>query len=392
MTQVYDLVVVGAGMVGASAALAFARRGYRVALIERESIDVMTCPEGDEIDLRVSAISPASQQLLSELGVWSEIHRLRSCDYHDMHVWHQNGNAQMHFSAQQLAASHLGTIVENRLIVALLLRHIRYLKNVTLYQGCMVEGIEQLPDAVSVVTSKGSNIRAELLIAADGRQSSVRSLLDLPLVAGDYHQSAIVANVETELPHQHTAWQRFLTTGPLAFLPLWDGQCSIVWSADSDYAETLMALPDIEFKQVLESAFDSRLGAIRRCGQRAMFPLNWHQARQWLKQRVLLIGDAAHGVHPLAGQGVNLGFSDVRLLTDLCQAGESLYQPRVLRRFERQRKAETVSATHLFTLLKYLYGQQNQAVGLMRDLGMTIVNKSSAINRMIVKNALNNMS
>ena len=153
-----------------------------------------------------------------------------------------------------------------------------------------------------------------------------------------------------------------------------------------------MALSDIEFRQALENAFESRLGVVKQCGQRAVFPLNWHQARQWLKQRVLLIGDAAHGVHPLAGQGVNLGFSDVRLLVDFFHSGESLYQPRVLRRFERQRKAETASATHLFTLLKYLYGQQNQAVGLMRDLGMTIVNKSSPINRMIVKNALNNMS
>jgi ubiquinone biosynthesis UbiH/UbiF/VisC/COQ6 family hydroxylase len=392
VSQRYDVLIVGAGMVGATAALAFARKGYQVALMERELLDDFDITGSDDIDLRVSAISPASQQLLSELGVWPEVQRLRSCDYHEMHVWHEHGDAQMHFSAQQIAASHLGTIVENRSLVAVLIQHLRYLKNVDLFHSCMVSQIEQSDDRVAVVTSEGKTIQAGLLLAADGRQSGVRSILEVSVVSGDYHQSAIVANVKTGLPHQNTAWQRFLATGPLAFLPLWNGQCSIVWSADTQYAESLMALPDDKFNRSLEAAFESRLGSIEGCSQRAIFPLNWHQANQWLSGRVLLIGDAAHGVHPLAGQGVNLGFSDVAVLIALFSNGEDLYQPKRLRRFERQRKAETVLATHLFTTLKHIYAQQNDCVCQVRDMGMKIVDGMPLIRFKVIQNAINSMS
>jgi 2-polyprenylphenol 6-hydroxylase len=392
MSRNYDVLVVGAGMVGACAALAFARKGYQVVLMEREALDSIEMPNNDEIDLRVSAISPASQQLLSELGVWPEVHRERSCDYHSMNVWHENGTAQVHFSAQQIAVSHLGSIVENRLLQALLLQQLRYLKNVDLFQSCVLDQIEQSEDSVTVFTCEGKSIQASLLLAADGRQSSVRSVLDMSVSSGDYHQSAIVANVKTELSHQNTAWQRFLSTGPLAFLPLWDGQCSIVWSADTQYAETLMALPVDDFKQALQAAFESRLGKIVDCSQRAVFSLHWHQANQWLSGRVLLIGDAAHGVHPLAGQGVNLGFSDVALLNRMFAAGENLYQVKRLRRFERQRKAETVLATKLFSALKQIYAQQDPIFSLMRDVGMSIVDKNPIVNRILIQKALNNIS
>jgi 2-polyprenylphenol 6-hydroxylase len=388
----YDLIIVGAGMVGASAALAFARKGYRVAVLERENLDAITMPAGADIDLRVSAISPASQQLLSELGVWSEIHRQRCCDYRHMCVWQENGHAKMHFSAQQLATSHLGSIVENRSLVTLLLEQLGYLKNVDIMQLSHIEQLEQSAQSVSVTTSTGQRIEAELLIAADGRQSSIRTLMKMPLAGGSYHQNAIVANVQTELAHQYTAWQRFLHSGPLAFLPLWDGRCSIVWSVDSEQAQSLMAMPQEDFIEALEQAFESTLGRITSCTERAAFALNWHSAEQWLQGRVLLIGDAAHGVHPLAGQGVNLGFADVSVLVDLFNAGESLYQPKRLRQFERRRKAETVTATHLFSALKSIYGRKHPIIALLRDLGMNVVDKSTLVNRMVTQRALNNLS
>ena len=231
-----------------------------------------------------------------------------------------------------------------------------------------------------------------MLLAADGRNSTAARLLQVPVVGGTYQQMAIVANVDTELPHHNTAWQRFLATGPLAFLPLSNGQSSIVWSADDELAQELLALSDSEFTERLAEAFEYRLGRVTATSQRASFPLHWHSAEQWLTGRVLLIGDAAHGVHPLAGQGVNLGFGDVALLDNLLTTGEPVFQPRLLRRFERQRKAETVTATHLFTALKQIYAQTNPVLCLARDVGMSLVEKNRMVKRLVMLSAMHNMA
>lgn len=379
-------------MVGAAAALALAHKGFSVALIERQSVDVETIQLSDEFDLRVSAISPASQQLLDELGVWSLVRGQRSCDYRKMLVWHENGSSQMHFDCEQIGVSHLGTIVENKIIQSVLLQQLNGLTNVTLFPAQQVESIQQSQTTVELTTSSGQTLQAELLIAADGRGSTVRQLLHLPVSSGSYQQTAIVANVTTEQPHEHTAWQRFLTSGPLAFLPLSNGQCSIVWSADRIKADELLRLSDDDFKRQLSAAFDYRLGAVTACSARAGFPLNWHSAGRWLLGRVLLVGDAAHGVHPLAGQGVNLGFGDVALLTRLLTTGQAVFQVRLLRRFERQRKAETVTAMHLFSALKTVYGQHNPLICKLRDFGMNVVEKNRLIKRLVMQSALHNMS
>ena len=391
MKQEFDAMVLGAGMVGAATALMLARNGLQVALIERESVDALKAPDLERADLRVSAISPDSQQLLGALGVWDEIHR-HACDYHAMEVWHENGVARMHFAAEQIAASHLGSIVENRLIQAALLQHLSYLPNAQIFQQQQIDDLQQDDSAVRVSTSAGQTLSARLLIAADGRASSVRQRLHMTVTAGDYRQTAIVANVATEQAHRHTAYQRFLSTGPLAFLPLANGQSSIVWSADTARAAELMQLDDEAFSAELSAAFEYRLGAVTGCSERAAFPLNWHTADQWLNGRVLLIGDAAHGVHPLAGQGVNLGFGDVALLRALISdAGAAFDQRRLLRRFERQRKAETTAATHLFSALKQIYGQSSPLLATLRDAGMALVENNLLIKRNVLQSAVRNM-
>ena len=391
MTQSFDALVLGAGMVGAATALMLARTGYQVALVERESVDALQTPDLDRIDLRVSAISPDSQHLLAELGVWDEIRR-HACDYHQMEVWHEHGAARMHFGAEQIAASHLGSIVENRLIQAAMLKHLSYLPNVQIFQQQTIEELQQDDDAISITTSAQQALSARLLIAADGRASSVRQRLHLTVTAGDYRQTAIVANVTTEQPHRQTAYQRFLATGPLAFLPLANGQSSIVWSADSERAEELLQLDEEAFVAELSAAFEYRLGNVTASSQRAGFPLNWHNADQWLSGRVLLIGDAAHGVHPLAGQGVNLGFGDVALLRELFPAASrALDNHRLLRRFERQRKAQTRAATHLFSALKIIYGQASPQLATLRDIGMSAVEKNILIKRNVLQSAIRNM-
>lgn len=391
MKHAFDIVVVGAGMVGSSAALALARKGLSVALIERQALTEKDWAQSDEFDLRVSAISPSSQQLLAQLGIWSEIPQQRLCDYHNMCVWHENGSAEMNFCCEQVGATHLGSIVENRLILAALQKQLKLLNNVNLFAGQAIDSIQQTDQQV-MVTAGDLKLTGQLLIAADGRGSSVRKLTRLPATGGSYQQTAIVANVTTEHPHEHTAWQRFLVTGPLAFLPLSNGQSSIVWSADTARAEALLQLSDEEFVEQLSKAIEYRLGVITAISARAGFPLGWHMAERWLEGRVLLIGDAAHGVHPLAGQGVNLGFADVALLARSLSAEQSIYNPKVLRRFERQRKAETSTAMHLFSALKLFYGQQNRLVSKARDMGMSVVEKNLLIKRLVMRSAMQNMA
>lgn len=391
MKQKFEILVLGAGMVGATTALALARHGYSVALVERQDTDLLNEELPENIDSRVSAVSPASQQLLQELGVWKEVTLLRSCDYHKMVVWHENGSASMQFDSEQIGIGHLGTIVENRLLQAVLLKHLKHLPNVQIFKQQQIESVHQTDIEVQVVTSSGQQLQAELLIAADGRESTVRKLLHLPATTGSYRQTAIVANVTTELPHQHTAWQRFLETGPLAFLPLSTGQSSIVWSADSEFADELMGLSDDDFRRQLSKAFELTLGDVTATSQRMAFPLSWHTANQWLAGRVLLIGDAAHGVHPLAGQGVNLGFGDVVALKQILLPGQPAFQARLLRGFERQRKAETITATHLFSALKFMYGQSSPVLCRVRDMGMSFVDKNRMIKRLVLQSAVHNM-
>ena len=385
-----DAIVIGAGMVGAATALMLARNGYQVALLEQASVDALQAPDLERMDLRVSAISPASQNLLQTLGVWREIHA-QACDYHYMEVWHEHGAARLHFAAEQIAASHLGSIIENRRIQAALLQHLSHLPNVQILQQQQIDDLQQDDDAVRITTSAQQSLSARLLIAADGRGSSVRQRLHMGVLAGDYHQTAIVANVTTELPHRHTAYQRFLASGPLAFLPLANGQSSIVWSAERERADELLQLDDELFMAELSAAFEYRLGEVSAISDRAAFPLNWHSAGQWLKGRVMLIGDAAHGVHPLAGQGVNLGFGDVNLLRQLfAESSIALDQRRQLRRFERQRKSQTMAATHLFTALKQIYGQTSPLLGGLRDIGMNVVEKNGLIKRTVLQSAITN--
>lgn len=392
MKQQFDVIVVGAGMVGASAALALARKGLTVAMVERQPFSDNDWQQTDEVDLRVSAISPASQQLLAQLGIWSEIQQYRFCDYHKMCVWHENGSAQMNFACEQTGASHLGTIVENSLIQWVLHKQLKLLNNVTLFGEQVVESIQQSDQSITLLTSAKQTLNGQILIAADGRDSTVRKLRHVPATSGSYQQTAIVANVSTEQSHQNTAWQRFLATGPLAFLPLSNGQSSIVWSADTARAAELLQLAEADFMQQLAEALEHRLGAVTATSARAGFPLAWHLSERWLDGRVLFIGDAAHGVHPLAGQGVNLGFADVALLASSIPAGQSVYDHKRLRRFERQRKAESATAMHLFSALKVFYAQQNPLLCLGRDMGMSIVEKNLLIKRLVIQSAMHNMA
>ena len=389
----FDIAIAGAGMVGSCAAYALASHGYRVALIESASPGQFETDQDGSFDLRISAISPRSQKILEGLGIWQQLDSARLCHYEKMFVWHQNGSASVALDAVELARDDLGTIVENRMIQQSLHRACSERTEIEWFQPDQIETlIENHDNGVQLLLSSGSVISADLLIAADGRSSPTRELAKMGSNSGQYQQTAFVANVSTELPHQKTAWQRFLKTGPLAFLPLANGQSSIVWSCDNEFAEQLAVLDDDGFCDALGEAFEFKLGPVKQCSSRLSFPLGWHSCEHWLNHRVLLIGDAAHSVHPLAGQGVNLGFSDVSLLVDLIGDASTPILRKQLRRFERERKSQTWVAGNSFSGLKWLYGIEHKTVTAIRDLGMQAVGKNPILRRSLMRKAIENLT
>ncbi|MDH3633884.1 MAG: FAD-dependent oxidoreductase [Gammaproteobacteria bacterium] len=389
----YDIVIVGAGMVGACAALALAGRGYRVAIVEAarpiESHEVTD----DQYDLRVSAISPRSRGILEQLGIWQQLDDKRICYYEQMYIWHQHGEASVAFDAVDLARDNLGAIVENRQLQHTFYRACERETRIEWFMPDSVEAVlENDAQGVELRLGSGRCLTAGLLLAADGRNSPTRNLAGIIARSGQYRQTAFVANVDTEYSHRFTAWQRFLSTGPLAFLPLANGQCAVVWSCDDDLASQLLAFNDDEFCDALGEAFEFKLGRVKASSSRLSFPLGWHHCEHWLKGRVLLIGDAAHSVHPLAGQGVNLGFSDVETLTQLIGERSENIPQKKLRRYERQRKSETWLAGTSFGALKWVYGLDQKGLTAVRDLGMRIVDETPWFKRAIMEKAIQNIT
>ena len=389
----YDVIVAGAGMVGSCAALALAVRGMRVALIEAAPPRVPVTGVDESYDLRVSAISPRSRRILQQLGVWQQLDGARICYYEQMHIWHQHGDASVSFDAVDLVRDNLGAIVENRLIQQTLHRACDAEAGIEWFRPDRIETLlENNAQGVALRLDSGRCIDAGLVIAADGRNSPTRSQSGIQIQSGGYRQSAIVANVDTTLAHRHTAWQRFLSSGPLAFLPLANGQSSIVWSCDDGLVEQLACADEAAFCEALGDAFEHRLGEIIRTGERRSFPLGWHSCEQWLRGRVLLMGDAAHSVHPLAGQGVNLGFSDVELCAQLIGACRDTIPQQPLRRYERQRKSETWLAANSFSALKWVYGLEQGGVTQLRNLGMKLIDTTPWLKRTMIGKAVQNIT
>ena len=389
----FDVIVSGAGMVGSCAAIALGVRGMRVALVEPVAASPGTDNTAREYDLRVSAISPGSRAILQQIGIWDQLDAARICYYEQMHIWHQHGEASVSFDAVDLARDNLGAIVENRLVQQTLHRACDASPNIEWFMPDRIEALlENQAEGVELRLESGRCISAALLIAADGRSSPTRELAGIEVQSGSYRQAAIVANVDTALPHRHTAWQRFLSTGPLAFLPLANGQSSIVWSCDDAFAEEIIALEDEAFCAALAEAFEFKLGEITACSERRSFPLGWHNCERWLQGRVLLIGDAAHGVHPLAGQGVNLGFSDVELCARLNSAQPGPVSHKQLRLYERRRKSETWVASTGFSALKSIYGFDQAWITQPRDLGMRLLDNMPWLKRAMVGKAIHNLS
>ncbi|WP_338545402.1 2-octaprenyl-3-methyl-6-methoxy-1,4-benzoquinol hydroxylase [Pseudomonas benzopyrenica] len=390
-----DLVIVGAGMVGSGLALALADSGLSVVLLDRGPLTPGAVESDLPFEPRVSALSLASQRILQRLGAWDGILARRVSPYQAMHVWDGSGTGAVHFDATSVHAEVLGHIVENRVVQDALLERLAE-ANVLLLPEARLELLRRSGDQWLVQLAGDRQIRAPLVVAADGATSAVRRLAGLETREWDYLHHAIVTSVRCAESHQRTAWQRFTDDGPLAFLPLDRGGdtrwCSIVWSCTPKQGERLMALDDTAFCQALGEAFEHRLGKVECSDTRLCIPLRQRHAKRYVEPGLALIGDAAHVIHPLAGQGVNLGFLDAAVLAEELRhaqaRGESIAEQRVLERYERRRMPHNLAMMAAMEGFQRLFQDDRLPLRWLRNAALKQVDRHFEAKALFVRRAL----
>jgi 2-octaprenylphenol hydroxylase len=388
----YDVIIVGAGMVGTAMAIALAQQGLSIALLNNSTPQLEW--ETNGYDSRVSAITRVSQNLFKQLGAWDGMESLRVSPYTDMHVWDASGKGKIHFDAADIGEPDIGHIIENRVILKAL--HLQWEKLTTglssSYWPASATHLVQEKDKISLTLDNAESLTAKLIIGADGGRSWIRKAAGISIKGWDYDHTAVVTTVKTELPHQHTAWQRFLPTGPLAFLPLTAGMSSIVWSTSASHAKRLLDMEDERFAIELQTGIENTLGKIEYVAPRAAFPLRFFEAEHYAAQRLALMGDAAHIVHPLAGQGVNLGLADVasmnHIIHEAISQGRDIGSVTTLRKYERTRRADNRVTLIAMDGLKRLFSDEHATLQMARNQGMSLLDKLTPLKNMIIQQAM----
>lgn len=383
----YDVAIVGAGMVGATLASLLSRSGFSVALVE--AIEPRAFDDADEVGLRVSAISPGSAAILEQAGAWKQVTSQRVRPYRRMQVEDGFELEPLLFDAPLFNMENLGWIVENELLQWSVWQIVSNGGLVDTYCPDHLLGMEACGEYNRVLLNSDKEISASLVVGADGAASRARKLLGIQQDHYAYNQHGVVAVVGKKKPNPGVAWQRFLAGGPLAFLPLADGRSSIVWTRPSAEAQSLMAMDTDTFIGELETASSGWLGEITSCGPRAAFPLSMRLSESYASKRTVLTGDAAHVVHPLAGQGVNLGFADAAGLTELLVtarlAGGDIGSAAVLNKYNRWRRSESEAMAFGMHALRGLFG--NEGVSPLRRIGLAVVKNSWTVKDMFLQRA-----
>lgn len=381
----YDIIVVGGGIVGLSAALSLASCSLKLALIDSNSLDINTIvPNG-----RVYAINQSSRRLWESLGVWSFFQPEDLSPYQKMHIWDARQAAHIDFDARLVSGAELGFIMAESAIKKALLEKIQQLhKNIEIFQQQTVETVLSNESRISIQNSHYS-WEANTLLIADGAESPLRNKLQVPLTSWPYHHHAITATVTTEKPHQQTAWQVFNSDGPLAFLPLKNpNQCSIVWSTSIKRAQQLKEADEISFNQALTEAFGHTLGRTSIISPRHSFPLVMRHAKQYAGNNWVLLGDAAHTIHPLAGLGLNMGLADVALSLSLLKVAKKPHFTKKMRgAYQRERKYAVWQAIALVSAIKTLFANPMPPIPIVRGLGLKLCNHLTPLKRLFIEYA-----
>lgn len=369
-----DCLVVGGGMIGASTALMLAEQGLSVALVDKQS--PAPFDNVQPYDLRVSAISLASEYLLTQLGAWQSITAARACRYQRLAVW-ENEQSYTEFNAESIKQPHLGHIIENRVIQLALWQRIVENKQIQLFSPEKLIALEQSDNEV-VAHLEHEQIRTKIVLGADGANSQVRQLAGIGVTGWQYQQSAMLIHVETELEQQDITWQQFLPSGPVAMLPLCGKQASLVWYANH---QEIVALSQLDNKALTErvlATFPKRLGKVSVVNK-AMFPLARQHANSYVKNRVVLLGDAAHTINPLAGQGVNIGFKDIKALQQVISSaigeGECWHDSKVLNQYEKLRRPDNLLMMSTMDGIYATFSHQSPLFKQLRNLALGAVNK-----------------
>ncbi|MGV6808654.1 MAG: UbiH/UbiF/VisC/COQ6 family ubiquinone biosynthesis hydroxylase [bacterium] len=412
-SEKYDLVIVGGGIVGSTLACLLAPHPLRIAVIEASIPSEYVVDE--PYDLRVSAISAASREAFEQARVWHAIQARRVSAYEAMFVWDATGNGQIHFQAAELGVAQLGHLIENRMIQLALLERLQTVDSIDVYAPCRVQKItvqtspndpsnpsnslvlcSETTAPVQICLDDGTVLFSDLVVGADGAHSFVRRHLNIGWQSEDYGQKGLVAVVETSKAHQATAWQCFMPTGPLAFLPLGDSpfahHSSIVWSLPADQADAYLHQDEQTFKQSLGAAFQHRLGDITAVSQRAAFPLKGAQAQDYVQPHVALLGDAAHTIHPLAGLGANLGIKDAKQLAEVLiqakQQQRALGAYSTLRRYERARRGDNLLTMKTMEAFKLVFGNQLMPWQMVRNRGLQWVDQATWLKQRFMRQAM----
>jgi len=374
-----DCLIVGGGMVGAATALSLAELGLKVAVVEVKQPSPFDEEQQSQavFDLRVSAISLASEQLLSQLNAWQQIKDWRSCVYKRLGVW-EDDIAYAEFNAGEIGQPHLGHIVENRLIQLSLWQQLQANSNVTLL--CPEQLVSFTQDESQVLVELSSQTLAtKILIGADGANSKVRQLAEIGITGWDYQQSAMLVNVTTEVGQQDITWQKFSAGGPLAFLPMPGNNASLVWYQQKAEIKRLAQLSNRQLQDEVHQHFPKRLGKVEVVNKGA-FPLTRRHANDYVKGRVVLVGDSAHTINPLAGQGVNLGFKDVAALqTVIAKAigsGENYHAEHVLKRYEKARRMDNLLMMTGMDAIYATFANPSTPVKLLRNIGIFVAHRA----------------
>ena len=385
----YQVSVVGGGISGALTALYLGKSRVKTCLIDRGKPSQKL---SDPYKGRTTSLNLSSIASLRDVGIWEDIKK-NAQEFDEIYVWDAEGSSSVQFNAEEISRSDLGVIVHNNIILESIYSKLEQLSEVTLIEEESLKEITQDQNKIEFTSDSGLKISSELLIGADGSLSKVRDFSRIPIRTWSYEQLAIVSSVTTEVPIDKTAFQIFTDTGPIALLPIVVGEntASLIWSTDEAYGTKLLELDNDEFSRELRLKTEDRFGDISFNETINSFPLHQLHAKKFYKGRAVLVGDSAHTIHPLAGQGLNLGIADAQEITELVtsanRSGKVLYDEEMLKSYSRRREPESYKMIALMEAFKRGFGSENLLVKLGRSFAFDFANKTKPLKQRLIKEA-----